>query len=81
MSKSWVAKQVARFRAGGYEAQVPQSKAPQRRPTQLDEELENEIVSIRKQLSEDGIPRSSRFVPRFFHQSITSPRDSPSVRF
>jgi transposase len=54
MSKSWVAKQAALFRAGGYEALVPKSKAPHRRPTQLDGELENEIVMIRKQLSEDG---------------------------
>jgi len=54
MSKSWVAKQAALFRAGGYEALVPKSKAPHRRPTQLDVELENEIVMIRKQLSEDG---------------------------
>ena len=54
MSKSWVAKQVGLFRTGGYEALVPRSTAPHRRPTQLDTELENEIVLIRKQLSEDG---------------------------
>ena len=53
-SKSWVAKQAARFRAGGNEALAPKSTAPKRRPTQLDVELENEIVMIRKQLSEDG---------------------------
>src|ERR1019366_10123483 len=54
MSKSWVAKQVTRYRAGGYEALAPKSTAPHRRPTQLDVVLENEIVTIRKQLSEDG---------------------------
>lgn len=54
MSKSWVGKQVALFRSGGYEALVAKSKAPLRRPTQLDSEVENEIVVIRKQLSEDG---------------------------
>jgi transposase InsO family protein len=54
MSKSWVAKQVGLFRAGGYEALTPKSKAPHRRPTQLDVEIENEIVMIRKLLSEDG---------------------------
>ncbi len=54
MSKSWVAKQVALFRTGGYEALVPKSKAPQHRPTQLDAKLENEIVLLRKQLSDDG---------------------------
>ncbi len=54
MSKSWVAKQVSLFRAGGYDALAPKSKAPHRRPTQLDPAIENEIVLIRKQLSEDG---------------------------
>jgi transposase InsO family protein len=54
MSKSWVAKQVVLFRAGGYEALAPKSKAPHRRPTQLDSELEDEIVMIRKQLAEEG---------------------------
>jgi transposase len=54
MSKSWVAKQVGLFRAGGYEALVLKSTAPHRRPTQLDVAVENEIVMLRKQLSEDG---------------------------
>ena len=54
MSKSWVAKQVTRYRAGGYEALERQSTAPHRRPTQLNVALENEIVTMRKQLSEDG---------------------------
>lgn len=55
MSKSWVAKQVGRFRAGGHEALVPVSKAPHRRPTQLPMELENEIVLLRKHLAEEGL--------------------------
>lgn len=54
MSKSWVAKQVARFRAGGYDALVPRSKAPHRRPSQTSVELENEIVTLRKHLDEEG---------------------------
>ena len=55
MSKSWVAKQVARFNAGGYEALVVRSTAPHRRPTQTPVELENEIVMLRKQLDEEGL--------------------------
>lgn len=55
MSKSWVAKQVTRYRGGGYDALVPRSTAPHRRPTQTSVELENEIVAIRKQLDEEGL--------------------------
>jgi transposase len=35
ISKSWVAKQVARFQVGGYEALVPLFTAPHRRPSRL----------------------------------------------
>ena len=55
MSKSWVAKQVVRFNSGGYEALVPQTTAPHRRPTQTPVELENEIVTMRKHLDEEGL--------------------------
>lgn len=55
MSKSWVAKQVARYRSGGYEALVPRSTAPHSRPTQLVGALEDEIVAIRKSLDEEGL--------------------------
>jgi transposase InsO family protein len=55
MSKSWVAKQVIRFHAGGYEALIPRSKAPHRRPSQTPVELENEIVTLRKHLDEEGL--------------------------
>lgn len=57
MSKSWVAKQVARYRAGGYEALVRHSTAPHRRPTQISPALEEEIVVLRKQLDEEGFGR------------------------
>ena len=55
MSKSWVAKQVARYRAGGYEALVLRSVAPHRRPSRLAVELEDEIVTIRKHLDGEGL--------------------------
>ncbi len=55
MSKSWVAKQVARYRAGGYGALALGSRAPHRRPTQLACVLEDEIVAIRKHLDEEGL--------------------------
>ena len=55
MSKSWVGKQVALFHAGGYDALVPLSRAPHRRPSQTPVELENEIVTLRKQLDEEGL--------------------------
>jgi transposase InsO family protein len=55
VSKSWVAKLVARYRAGGYEAIAPRSKAPKRIPHRTSCELEDEIVALRKELSDLGV--------------------------
>lgn len=55
MSKSWVQKQVVRFRSGGYEALVRHSTAPHRRPRKTPVELEDEIVTLRKHLDEEGL--------------------------
>jgi transposase InsO family protein len=54
VSKSWVANQVTRYRAGGYEALGRRSTAPHRRPTRMCAELEDEIVWLRKHLAEEG---------------------------
>ena len=80
MSKSWVAKQVGLFRAGGYEALARKSTAPHRRPTQLDAELENEIVMIRKQLSEDGFDAGPLTIQYHLRQRHgTAPAAPPST--
>lgn len=55
VSKSWVGKLVGRFREGGYEAIAPRSRAPLRVPHRTPEDLEDEIVALRKQLSGLGV--------------------------
>jgi transposase InsO family protein len=52
VSKSWVAKCVARFRSGGYDAIRPRSRAPNRIPHRTPAVVEDEIVLCRKQLEE-----------------------------
>jgi transposase InsO family protein len=54
VSKSWVAKMVARFREGGYEALEPRSKAAHHVPHRIPAGVEDAIVRWRKQLTEDG---------------------------
>ena len=55
MSKSWVAKQVRPFQGGGYEALAPKSTAPHRPSDAARVALENEIVTMRKHLDEEGL--------------------------
>jgi transposase InsO family protein len=55
ISKSYVGKLVGRFRAGGYDAIAPRSKAPKTIPHRTPDALEDEIVQLRKQLTELGV--------------------------
>ncbi len=68
VSKSWVAKLVSRYREGGYEALAPRSKAPQRIPHRVSPQLEDEIVALRKELSERGFDAGA--VTIHYHLSL-----------
>lgn len=55
VSKSYVGKVVGRFRVGGYGAIEPRSRAPRRIPHRTPDGLEDEIVALRKELTELGV--------------------------
>jgi transposase len=76
ISKSWVAELVCRFRKGGYESLAPKSKCPHRMPRRTTDELENEIVLLRKHLVEEGFDGG----PHTIHWHLSKRRDDvPSV--
>jgi transposase InsO family protein len=54
ISKTWLYELLARYRAGGDEGLQPQSKRPRSSPTAVSAAIEDEIVALRKSLSEDG---------------------------
>jgi transposase InsO family protein len=62
MSKSWVAKLVGRFRCGGYEAIEPRSRAPKRVPHRTAPELEEEVVALRKELTDLGVDAGAQTI-------------------
>ena len=53
--RSWLYKLIARYRAEGRSGLEPRSRRPKRSPTAVASELEDEIVRLRKQLSEEGL--------------------------
>jgi transposase InsO family protein len=55
VSKSWVGKVVGRFREGGYGAIASRSRAPRRIPHRTPDQLEDEIVALRKHLRDRGL--------------------------
>jgi transposase InsO family protein len=76
VSKSWVAKLVGRYREGGYEAIGPRSRAPNRIPHRTPDELEDQIVALRKELSEQGLDAGAETI---HHHLGLRRTDVPSV--
>ena len=76
VSKSWVAALAARYRAGGYEAIAPRSKAARTVHNRTAGELEDRIVRLRKELTEQGFDGGARTI--HYHLSLTDP-SPPSV--
>lgn len=62
VSKSWVAKMLSRYRHGGYEALKPSSKAAHRIPHRTPPEVEDQIVRLRKQLTDDGFDAGAQTI-------------------
>jgi transposase InsO family protein len=76
VSKSWVAKLLQRFRDGGYGAIEPRSKAPKHIPHRTSPQLEDEIVALRKELSDQGLDAGAQTI----HYHLSNRRDAvPSV--
>ena len=62
VSKSWVGKLVGRFRAGGYPAIEPRSRAARRIPHRTPDAIEDEIVALRKELAELGVDAGAQTI-------------------
>jgi transposase InsO family protein len=54
ISKSWIYELLARYRTDGDAGLIPRSKRPRTSPTRVPEALEDQIVALRKHLTEDG---------------------------
>jgi len=52
---SWIYRLLARYRAEGDAGLIPRSRRPKTSPSALGSEFEDEIVRLRKQLSEEGL--------------------------
>jgi transposase InsO family protein len=76
VSKSWVAKLVARFREGGYDAIAPRSRAAKRIANKSSAEVEDRVVRIRKELTDQGFDGGAHTI--HYHLSLSDP-SPPSV--
>ncbi len=76
VSKSWVSELVRRYREGGYEALEPRSRRAKSRPNRTPDDVEDEIVRIRKSLAEHGFDAGAHTI----HWHLAKTRDDiPSI--
>jgi transposase InsO family protein len=76
VSKSWVGKLVGRFREGGYEAIAPRSRAARTIPHRTPAEVEDEIVALRKDLTDQGLDAGAETIRSHLSRRCN---DVPSV--
>jgi transposase len=62
VSKTWVSVQLARYRAGGDEALAPRSRQAHTSPNRTPAEVEDAIVSLRKDLVDAGFDGGARTI-------------------
>jgi transposase InsO family protein len=55
MSRSWLYELIGRYREAGDEGLRPQSKRPHSSPTRVADSIEDEIVALRKELTDLGV--------------------------
>lgn len=79
VSKSWVAALVSRYRAGGYDALTPRSKAAATVANKSSAELEDRIVTIRKELTDQGFDAGAHTIHYHLSLTDTSPPSTSTI--
>ncbi len=62
ISKSWLFRLLARYRAGGYPALEPRSRRPKSSPRQTSPEIQRAIVEVRQQLVDGGLDAGAQTI-------------------
>jgi transposase InsO family protein len=79
VSKTWLYELLARYQAEGEAGLVPRSKRPHRSPTKVADRYEDEIVRIRKELTEAGFDAGAETIGvhlRRAHRRATVPSNA-----
>jgi transposase len=71
--RSWLYKILARHRAEGEAGLEPRSRRPHRSPTRIRHRFDDEIVALRKQLSEAGFDAGAQTI----HAHLARRHDAP----
>jgi len=75
ISRSWLFKLLARYRAGGYEAVEPHSRRPASSPTRTPPEVVERVLRLRAELDEAGLDAGPQSIVNYLEMGYAS---SPS---
>jgi len=79
ISRSWLYELIARFREAGDDGLRPQSKRPRSSPTRVPVAVEDEIVGLRKELTELGVDAGAHTIRYHLQRRHRRRRAVPSV--
>lgn len=77
ISRSWLYELIARYRQGGDEALRPRSKRPRSSPSRVPAAIEDEIVALRKELTDLGVDAGAHTI--HYHLQLRHRRDKRAV--
>jgi transposase len=80
VARSWIYTLLARYRAEGEAGLVPRSRRPHTNPRRHDQAVEERIVELRKQLTEQGLDAGPVTIACHLEQELQQhPRTAPAV--
>lgn len=65
VSRSWLYRLLARYRAGGYDAVEPRSRRPSSSPTRTTSEVQSRILELRRELIDAGLDGGAQSIVNY----------------
>ena len=79
ISRSWLFRLLARYRAGGYAALEPRSRRPRSSPQRTTIEIQQAIVDLRQQLVEGGLDAGAQTIAHHLRLRFGSTPSRPTI--
>jgi transposase InsO family protein len=79
ISRSWLFRLLARYRAGGDAALEPRSKRPKSNPRQTSAEIEEAVIQLRKELAEAGLDAGPQTIAYHLQLRLGNSPSRPTI--
>lgn len=79
ISRSWLFRLLARYRAGGYAALEPRSRRPKSSPTRTSPAVEEAILELRQELSQAGLDAGPQTIAHHLRLRLGTSPSRPTI--